>query len=102
LGLDHEFLESVLVPQVMLYGFLGLHPTGDGFSLDPSLPGEWPSLEVTGIHVQDHVIDVTAYQDGRAEIRCRRAGARPLRIYGEGIPPAGLQLIAGQSIMLKP
>jgi len=28
LGLDREFFESILVPQVMLYGFLGFEPTG--------------------------------------------------------------------------
>src|SRR5205823_312106 len=30
LGLDNEFVESVLPPSVMLYGFLGLRPTVDG------------------------------------------------------------------------
>ena len=35
LGLDKEFFESVLVPQVMLYGFLGFRPTADGFAIDP-------------------------------------------------------------------
>ena len=38
LGLDHEFFESILVPQVMLYGFLGLHPTADGCSIAPGCP----------------------------------------------------------------
>jgi hypothetical protein len=28
--LDAELLESVLVPQIMLYGFLGFEPTADG------------------------------------------------------------------------
>jgi len=36
LGLDREFFESILVPQVMIYGFLGLHPTSDGFRLNPN------------------------------------------------------------------
>ena len=35
LGIDHEFFESVLVPQVMLYGFLGFRPTADGFVIAP-------------------------------------------------------------------
>lgn len=101
LGIDHEFMESVLVPQVMLYGFLGLRPTGVGFSVAPSLPADWPSLEVTGIHVQDHVIEVTAYQDGRVRIICRREGTKPLRVSGEKIPVTTLSLAAGEAIELK-
>lgn len=49
LGLDHEFFESVLASQVMLDGFLGFHPTGDGFELNPRLPTDWPSLKVDHI-----------------------------------------------------
>jgi hypothetical protein len=58
LGLDKEFFESILVPQVMLYGFLGLKPTADGCTISPKLPSDWPSLQVTRIHLHDHVIDV--------------------------------------------
>ncbi len=60
LGLDREFFESILVPQVMLYGFLGFKPTAEGCEIAPRLPGDWPSLEVTGIHIHDHVLDVSA------------------------------------------
>ena len=45
LGLDKEFFESILVPQVMLYGFLGLKPTADGCEISPRLPADWPSLQ---------------------------------------------------------
>ena len=44
LGLDMEFFESALVPQVMLNGFLGFAPRADGFKLDPRLPADWPEL----------------------------------------------------------
>ncbi len=101
LGLDHEFMESVLVPQVMLYGFLGFRATGDGFTLDPRLPSDWPSLEVTGIHVQGHVIDVTAHQDDRVTVLCRRAGAGPLRVSGRAIPTADLRLAVGETVGLN-
>lgn len=67
LGLDQEFLESVLVPQVMLYGFLGFEPTAEGYRVRPRLASGWPSLTVTGIHVGDSVIDITAYPDGRIQ-----------------------------------
>lgn len=60
LGLDREFFESILVPQVMLYGFLGFQPTADGCRIVPRLPADWPSLTITRIHLHDHVIDVSA------------------------------------------
>lgn len=59
LGLDKEFFESILVPQVMLYGFLGFKPTVDGCEIAPRLPGNWPSLTITRIHLHDHVIAVS-------------------------------------------
>lgn len=60
LGMDQEFFESALVPQIMLYGFLGFEPTADGFRLAPSLPSDWPSLRVTRIAYRDTVLDITA------------------------------------------
>jgi hypothetical protein len=60
LGLDKEFFESILVPQVMLYGFMGFHPTADGCAIHPKLPSDWPSLTITRIHLHEHVLDITA------------------------------------------
>ena len=60
LGLDVEFLESALVPQVMLYGFLGCEPRPGGLRLDPRLPADWPSLTITRVQAQNHVLDLTA------------------------------------------
>ncbi len=60
LGLDKEFFESIMVPQVMLYGFLGFCPTADGFAINPRLPTDWPELTITRIHLQDAVLDITA------------------------------------------
>lgn len=68
LGFDQEFLESVLVPQVMLYGFLGFRPTPEGFEIRPRLPEAWPALTVTGIHLHDRVIDITAERGGAVRI----------------------------------
>ena len=59
LGLDKEFFESIMVPQVMLYGFLGFRPTADGFTLNPQLPKDWPELKVTRIHLHQYVLDIT-------------------------------------------
>jgi hypothetical protein len=69
LGLDKEFFESVLVPQVMLYGFLGFQPTVDGFELRPQLPEDWPELTVTRVYLRDQILDVTGRRDGTFEIR---------------------------------
>lgn len=69
LGLDHEFLESVLVPQVMLYGFLGFEPTPDGFLLNPKLPSDWPALTISNIHFRNQRWTITAYQDGSHTIK---------------------------------
>jgi hypothetical protein len=69
LGLDQEFFESVLVPQVMLYGFLGFEPTIDGYRISPRLPSSWPSLTITNIHIGNEVLDITAYPDGRTTAR---------------------------------
>ena len=71
LGLDQEFLESVLVPQVLLQGFLGFHPTPEGYTLQPRLPRDWPSLTITGIRLRDDVLDITAHADGRVEVQRR-------------------------------
>ncbi len=68
LGMDQEFLESVLVPQVMLCGFLGFTPAADGFTTHPRLPKNWPALTITGICFQNQVMDITAYPDGRTEV----------------------------------
>jgi len=60
LGLDKEFFESILVPQVMLYGFLGFSPTADGFAINPRLPKDWPELTITRIHLHGRVLEITA------------------------------------------
>jgi hypothetical protein len=68
LGFDQEFVESVLVPQVMLYGFLGLRPTPTGYEIHPRLPQAWPALTITGIHLHDRVLDITAEQGGAVRV----------------------------------
>ncbi|MFV2070762.1 MAG: glycosyl hydrolase family 65 protein, partial [Pirellulales bacterium] len=59
LGIDKEFFESILVPQVMLYGFLGFQPKADGCRIAPRLPSAWSSLKITRIYFHDHVLDVS-------------------------------------------
>ncbi|MHB0956559.1 MAG: glycosyl hydrolase family 65 protein [Pirellulaceae bacterium] len=79
LGLDKEFFESILVPQVMLYGFLGLTPTADGCKISPQLPRDWPSLCITRIHLHEHVLDVLV-QDKTITVTDHSPDASALRI----------------------
>jgi hypothetical protein len=67
LGLDHEFFESVLVPQIILNGFLGFAPRGDGFALNPNIPSAWPELALDRIRFHNLVLRVRAAR-GRIEI----------------------------------
>ncbi|RLS34017.1 MAG: hypothetical protein DWH79_05865 [Planctomycetota bacterium] len=80
LGIDEEFMESVLVPQVMLDGFLGFEPTAEGCRIAPQLPSSWPELTVTAIRIHDSQVDVTARRDGSVTLRRRTAGTQRLAI----------------------
>jgi len=80
LGMDQEFMESVLVPQVMLYGFLGCSARADGLHLNPQLPADWPELTVTSIHYGDHVFDVTANADS-LRLTTRIVGLKPIQLW---------------------
>jgi hypothetical protein len=87
LGLDKEFFESILPPQVMIYGFLGLRPTADGLAINPHLPKGWPALTVSRIHLHDKVFDITV-RDKTISITGTSAGPDPLIAE----IPAGWQL----------
>ncbi len=71
LGIDAEFLESVLVPQVMMYGFLGFQPTLEGAAIKPQLPPSWPGLKITNVKFHGHLIDVYASQNDKINIEVR-------------------------------
>lgn len=58
LGLDKEFFESILVPQVMLYGFLGVTPTATGLRIHPRLPASWPELTIDRIHLHKLILKI--------------------------------------------
>ena len=87
LGVDKEFFESVLVPQVMIYGFMGFQPMIDGFSINPKLPTDWPSLKITKINLHGNVLDITVSRK-KIEIEIRDitnpATAKKDKIY---LPP---------------
>lgn len=90
LGLDQEFFESVMVPQIMLTGFLGFSPTADGFRVEPRLPKEWPELTIDRIHHHDLILTVRASRD-TIEVR-REPGGPGAPSFVR--PPAGKWRVA--------
>ena len=102
LGMDQEFMESILVPQAMLYGFLGVQPRGDGLKIDPKLPSNWPSLAVSGVHAQGHVLDLKATADA-IEVHVRSTDGSPLTLdlpaaFAPGGSPAKVTPRAGATL----
>lgn len=63
LGIDKEFAESVLVPQVMIYGFMGLEPHIDRLIINPKLPCDWPSLKIKNIYYNGSEFDLAVDKD---------------------------------------
>ncbi|MCX7848066.1 MAG: hypothetical protein N2595_08580 [bacterium] len=63
LGLDCEFFESILVPQVMLYGFMGIRPHMDGLRIAPRLPSAWSSLTITQVRFHTSTLTISATAD---------------------------------------
>jgi hypothetical protein len=78
LGIDQEFYESVLVPQVMLYGFLGVTPEPTCFAIAPRLPKGWPSLTVARVRLHDHEVEITAEASGRVTLKTLVSGTNVL------------------------
>jgi hypothetical protein len=79
-GIDMEFFESVLVPQVMLYGFLGFEPTAEGCKINPQLPRQWPELRISRVHLHDVVLAVTARSDRTILIQADTQSELPMVI----------------------
>ena len=80
LGCDKEFFESILVPQIMLDGFLGFKPRSDGCEIRPALPADWPKLTVTEIYLHDHVLNVSV-EGNTITITPIVAGADAIMVY---------------------
>ena len=76
LGLDMEFFESAMAPQIMLSGFLGFAPRADGFKLNPSLPSSWPALTLDRIRFHDATFSIQATTNA---IEIRKTSPQPLR-----------------------
>ncbi len=83
LGLDQEFFESAMVPQIMLNGFLGFAPRADGFKLNPRLPKDWPELAVDQIRFQHMVLRIRATREA-IEIHKDGPASEPLFVHLPG------------------
>ncbi|MBM3493321.1 MAG: hypothetical protein FJX72_03210 [Armatimonadetes bacterium] len=100
--LDYEFVESALVPQVLLYGFLGFRPDPTGFRIEPRLPKAWPSLRVSRVRYHGLVMDVKA---DRRSIEITVRGGKPTGVVRlVGVPKdwiATVRAAKGQRLSAK-
>ncbi len=86
IGVDNEFSESVMVPSVMVYGFLGARPSADQIEFAPRLPAGWPQLTVTDMVHGSNWFDVTARPAEKLlSLRVTRGDPAALRVTA----PAG-------------
>ena len=69
----------------MLYGFLGMEPTGQGMRLRPRLPKGWPELRISQVHLHDQVLEITARADGTITVTADKPPDLPLVI---DLPPS--------------
>ena len=63
IGIDFEFIESVLTPGVLLYGFAGIEPRLDAIEVGPRIPSAWGSYTMPGIFYQGRVLELEATAD---------------------------------------
>lgn len=80
LGLDCEFVENILVPQIMLRGFQGLEPRADGISITPNLPSAWPNLTVTRVDFHSMICNFTVANDA-IRIDCKKGFRHAFNLY---------------------
>ena len=77
LGVDNEFYESLLLPQVFLQGFFGFEPKTDGFALDPKIPSDWKNYEVSAFSWKGGLMRIKAIDARHWEIE--RLSGDPLK-----------------------
>jgi len=89
LGLDKEFFESLLLPQVLIRGFLGFNPTADGCRIEPRLPSEVPSLTIDGIRIKGLTLSATVDRNSLTLTKRSGMSRTPFVIDAPGFKPAG-------------
>lgn len=96
LGLDFEFIESVLATQVMLYGFMGVQPRLDAMIVAPELPSAFTEFTITGVRYHDVAVDITASRD-RATVTATAVYGDPAKVQAGG----GWELAPGADGVLE-
>ena len=84
-----ESFVSILVPQIVLDGFLGVRARCDGIEIDPRLPADWPEVTVNRVAFQRLVLTITAGKD-RITISGEGRPWSPVFVY----PPANAWKVA--------
>jgi len=79
LGLDCEFIENILVPQIMLHGFMGIEQRADGIKITPNLPSDWPSITLTRIDFHSMICDISVTEK-TIKVACE-SGLRSFNLY---------------------
>ncbi len=64
LGIDAEFVETAMVPLVLLYGFLGIEATAEGLRIRPRLPKAVERLGVRFLRYGERRYHVLATREG--------------------------------------
>lgn len=83
IGIDYEFFESSLLPSIVVYGFLGINPKGDGLHINPCLPTACPDMGVSNLLYQGVKMDVRASKD-RIAIHLKEKPLEAIKIVLEG------------------
>ncbi|MEQ8767719.1 MAG: glycosyl hydrolase family 65 protein [Planctomycetota bacterium] len=100
LGLDQEFFESVLVPQILIDGFLGLRATPEGLRIEPRLPIDWPSLAIDRIRFRGGRLRIEVDAE-RVIIHVERALSKAARLEVPSATPPSSRIEAGFTGMLR-
>jgi hypothetical protein len=91
LGLDNEFFESVMTPQIMSEGFMGIRATPEYLVVAPKLPAAWPEFTITNVRYREAVFDIRAARDG-IELTVQRLIGLPDSLYCVEVPYKGVGL----------
>jgi len=94
LGLDNEFFESVLTPQIMSEGFMGIRALPECLVVAPKLPTAWSEYTITNVRYREAVLDIHATRD-LLELTVQRLIGQPDSRYCVQLPykADGLELI---------
>lgn len=83
IGIDCEFYESILVPSIVTYGFIGLEPTPTDLRISPRLPSQCPEIGVSNVSYHGARLDVIVSKD-RVVVDVKDVPVNPVRIRLDG------------------